>query len=54
MTTTGNTEYFKGIDKISYEGSDSKNPFAYKYYNPDKIIAGKSMRACPTGSYVSK
>lgn len=44
MTTTGNTEYFKGIDKISYEGSDSKNPFAFKYYNPDKIIAGKSMR----------
>jgi xylose isomerase len=44
MTTTGNTEYFKGINKISYEGSDSKNPFAFKYYNPDKIIAGKSMR----------
>ena len=25
LTTTGNTEYFEGIDKISYEGTDSKS-----------------------------
>ena len=39
-----NTEYFKGINKIPFEGSDSDNPFAFKYYNPDQIVAGKTMR----------
>ena len=39
-----NTEYFKGINKIPFEGSQSDNPFAFKYYNPDQIIAGKTMR----------
>lgn len=39
-----NTEYFKGINKIPFEGSESDNPFAFKYYNPDKIVAGKTMR----------
>ena len=39
-----NTEYFKGINKIPFEGSESDNPFAFKYYNPDQIIAGKTMR----------
>ena len=38
------TEYFKGINKISFEGSESDNPFAFKYYNPDQIVAGKTMR----------
>ena len=44
MITIGNREYFKGINKIVYEGSDSKNPFAFKYYNPEQIVAGKSMK----------
>ena len=39
-----NTEYFKGINKIPYEGSESDNPFAFKYYNSDHIVAGKTMR----------
>ena len=39
-----NTEYFKGINKIPFEGSGSDNPFAFKYYNPDQIVAGKTMR----------
>ncbi len=39
-----NTEYFKGIDTINYEGYLSDNPLAYKYYDADKIIAGKTMR----------
>jgi xylose isomerase len=37
-------EYFTGINKIPFEGSESDNPFAFKYYNPDQIIAGKTMR----------
>ena len=44
MITIGRREYFKGINKIVYEGSDSKNPFAFKYYNPEQIVAGKSMK----------
>ncbi len=38
------TEYFKGISKINYEGKDSDNPLAYKFYNPDQVIAGKTMK----------
>lgn len=37
-------EYFKNIPKILYEGADSKNKFAFKYYNPDEILNGKKMR----------
>ena len=44
MATIGKNEFFKGIEEIKYEGEDSKNPLAFKYYNPDKIIAGKTMR----------
>ena len=44
MGLIGNKEYFKGINDIKYEGKDSKNPFAFKYYDPDQIVAGKSMR----------
>lgn len=40
---TGNKEYFSGIDKIKFEGKDSKNPLAFKYYDPEKVIAGKRM-----------
>ena len=44
MALIENQEYFKGIKEIKYEGKDSTNPFAFKYYNPDKIVAGKTMR----------
>lgn len=37
-------EYFKGIGNISYEGKDSDNPLAFKYYNPDQVVAGKTMK----------
>ena len=37
-------EYFKGIPTIKYEGSKSKNPFAFHYYDKNKIIAGKKMK----------
>ena len=38
-----NDEYFKSIGKIKYEGKDSDNPLAYKYYNPEQVVAGKTM-----------
>jgi xylose isomerase len=44
MIVLGDKEYFKGIPEINYEGKDSTNPMAYKYYNPDQVVAGKSMR----------
>ncbi len=37
-------EYFKGISKIEFEGKESDNPLAFKYYNPDQIVSGKTMR----------
>jgi xylose isomerase len=37
-------EFFPGISKIQYEGPDSKNPLAFKHYNPDELIDGKSMK----------
>ncbi len=39
-----NNKYFKGIEKIQFEGKESDNPFAFKYYNPDQVVAGKTMR----------
>ena len=44
MAIIGNKEYFKGIGTIQFEGKESDNPMAFKYYNPDKIVAGKTMR----------
>ena len=37
-------EYFKGIPTVNYEGPDSKNPLAFKYYNPDEVVMGKTMK----------
>lgn len=36
-------EIFKNIPQIKYEGKDSKNPLAFKYYDADKIVLGKKM-----------
>ena len=37
-------EYFNGIPTIRYEGPASDHPLAFKFYNPDEVIAGKPMR----------
>ena len=42
--TLGSREYFPGIGKISFEGPQSDNPLAYKWYDENKMIAGKSMK----------
>ena len=44
MALVGNIEYYKGIGDIKYEGKDSTNPFSFKYYNPNKIVAGKTLK----------
>ncbi len=43
MEVRGNIEYFKGIGKINFEGRDSKNPLAFKYYDKNKMVGGKTM-----------
>ncbi len=34
---------FAKIGKIAYEGGDSKNPLAFKHYNAEEVVEGKSM-----------
>ncbi|WMJ23935.1 xylose isomerase [Paludicola sp. MB14-C6] len=36
-------EFFTSIPKVQYEGAASTNPFAFKHYNKDEVIAGKTM-----------
>ena len=38
------SEYFKNVSKIQYEGPKSDNPLAFKYYNPDEVIGGKTLK----------
>ncbi|PNQ78184.1 xylose isomerase [Paenibacillus sp. F4] len=35
--------YFEQVSKINFEGKQSTNPFAFKFYNPQEIVAGKTM-----------
>jgi xylose isomerase len=43
--STGTKEYFPGIEKIRYEGVASDNPLAYRWYDENRIVAGKTMKA---------
>ena len=36
--------FFPDAPKIAYEGPDSKNPLAFKHYNPDELVEGKPMK----------
>lgn len=38
------SEYFKNIGSISYEGRDTDNPLAFRWYNPTQVVAGKTMQ----------
>ncbi len=42
--TIGQLEYFKGIGQIKYEGKDSSNPLSFKWYDAEKVVAGKTMQ----------
>jgi len=43
MILLGDKEYYTGIGEIKYEGKESDNPLAFKYYNPSQVVAGKTM-----------
>ncbi|MBO1000000.1 xylose isomerase [Bacillus sp. SD075] len=36
--------YFNNISNIKYEGATSSNPYAFKFYNPEEVIGGKTMK----------
>ena len=36
-------EFFPGIGKIQFEGKESKNPMAFRYYDANKVVLGKTM-----------
>jgi xylose isomerase len=42
--TMGEQTYFNGIDKIKYEGLNSDNPLAFRWYDENKVVAGKPMK----------
>ena len=37
-------EFFKNVPEIKYEGKGTKNPLAFRFYNPDEVVGGKTMR----------
>jgi xylose isomerase len=37
-------EYFPQIGKIPFEGADSKNPLAFHYYEPERVVLGRKMK----------
>ena len=38
---TGNKEFFPGIGKIKFEGRESDNPLAFKFYDETRVFGGK-------------
>ncbi len=42
--TIGNTEYFPGISQIKFEGPQSDNPLAFKWYDENRAIGGSTMK----------
>ena len=41
---TGDKEFFTGIGQIKYEGPQTDNPLAYRWYDENKIVAGKTLK----------
>lgn len=40
----GDKEFFKGIPKIKFEGVESDNPLAFRWYDENRIVAGRTMK----------
>ena len=36
--------YFPNVGKIPFEGKDSKNPMAFHYYEPERVVMGRKMK----------
>ena len=37
-------EFFPGVGKIQFEGKESRNPMAFRYYDAEKVVLGKKMK----------
>src|SRR5215470_3153193 len=42
--TLGSKEFFKNISQIKFEGTATDNPLAFRWYDENKMVAGKKMR----------
>lgn len=42
--TIGDKEYFKGIGQIKFEGRETDNPLAFRWYDENKVVGGKTMK----------
>ena len=42
--TLGSREYFPNLPKIQYEGRNTDNLLAFRWYNADQVVGGKTMR----------
>ncbi|HVZ97502.1 MAG TPA: xylose isomerase [Chitinophagaceae bacterium] len=40
----GKQEFFKNIPQVKYEGTESDNPLAFRWYDENKIVGGKTMK----------
>ncbi len=38
-----NNNFLKDLQTVAYEGSESKNPMAYRFYDKDRVVLGKTM-----------
>jgi xylose isomerase len=38
------TSYFEGLDPIRHEGPESRNPLAFRWYDPERVVLGRPMR----------
>ena len=41
---TGQKEFFKNIGQVKYEGTESDNPLSYRWYDENKVVAGKTLK----------
>ena len=44
QVVTGSKEFFKNIPQIKYEGTESDNPLVFRWYDENKVVAGKPMK----------
>ena len=40
----GDKEFFKGVGQIKFEGLESDNPLAYRWYDENRVVAGKTLK----------
>ncbi|MEO1979332.1 MAG: xylose isomerase, partial [Fuerstiella sp.] len=38
------SEFFPDVPTIAFEGPDSRNPLAFRHYNPEEMIEGRTMK----------